>query len=57
MKKNVIYVDFIFKKKKVSYLNYYFIHKLYYIYRHFKNINSTSTISSNSYEIPVKKVQ
>ncbi|PRR82701.1 hypothetical protein CLVI_15110 [Clostridium vincentii] len=36
MNNNVIYVDFIFTHKKVSYLNYTFLSAFFLIFNHFK---------------------
>lgn len=53
MKKNVIYVDFIFKKKKIGYLNYCVIDKILSVYKYIRKIIPASSIV----DIPIKKVQ
>lgn len=56
MKKNVIYVDFIFTRKKINYLNFYILYLFSFFGKHFKVIfkakDKSSELSSQ-----IKKIQ
>lgn len=56
MNKNIIYVDFVFKKRKVSHINYFMVGALLFLYKSFKNLlPNPSAISP--IELPIRKIQ
>ena len=56
MKKNVIYVDFIFTKRKINFFNFYFLTLLSSLKKHLSTLLSAKT-NHSSIDNKIKKVQ
>lgn len=56
MKKNIIYVDFIFTRKRINYINYYFLIAFSFLNKYIKLI-FTSKNTFDSLDTQIKKVQ